>query len=82
MKPFSFRLESILNYRNYLEKKAQRDLFKAKSEVMGWEREIKRLSERRMEIAQECSEAGIRGIDAPRYQTYKTFLQKLNLHYH
>ena len=78
MKPFSFRLDSILNYRNYLEKKAQRDLFTARGKVMMWEKEIIRLSQQRVKTAQECSEEGSRGIGVPQYQLYRSFLQRLD----
>jgi len=78
MKPFSFRLDSILNYRNYLEKRAQIDVFSSRNEYIGREREIKRLSKKRMEIARGCRDEGFRGIDVPLYKIYRSFLQKLN----
>jgi len=78
MKPFSFRLDSILNYRNYLEKMAQRNLISAINEYIDWEREIERLSKKRMEIARKCSDEGFRGMDVPIYHIYRSFLQKVN----
>jgi len=78
MKLFSFRLDSILNYRNYLEKRAQRNLVNAINEYIGWEREIDRLSKRRIEIARKCSDEGFRGMDVPKYHMYRSFLQKVN----
>jgi flagellar FliJ protein len=77
MKPFSFRLDSILNYRNYLEKKAQRNLVNAINEYRGLGREIERLSKKRIEIAGKCSEEGLRGMDVPKYHIYRFFLQKV-----
>ena len=77
MKPFSFRLDSILNYRNYLEKRAQRNLVNAINEYRGLEREIERLSKKRIEIAGKCSEEGLRGMDVPKYHIYRFFLQKV-----
>jgi len=78
MKPFSFRLDSILNYRNYLEKKAQRNLANVINEYIGWEKEIDRLSKKRIEIARKCSDEGFRGMDVPKYHLYRSFLQKVN----
>lgn len=78
MKPFSFRLDSVLNYRNYLEKMAQRNLISVINEYIGWEREIERLSKKRMEIARKCSDEGFRGMDVPLYHIYRSFLQKVN----
>jgi len=78
MKRFSFRLDSILNYRNYLEKRAQRDLFNARHEHIETEKEIERLGNKRMETARECSDEGLRGMDVPLYQVYRSFLLKLN----
>jgi len=76
-KPFSFRLDSIFNYRKYLEKRAQRDLSNAKKEYIGSEKEIERLAERRVEIARTCSEEGFKGIDVSLYEIYRSFMQGL-----
>ena len=78
MKPFNFRLERILDYRKYIEKKAQGDLFNAKNECMKKEEEIQRLSMKRTEIANECSDEGFRGMVVPMYQIYQVFRQKLD----
>jgi len=78
MKQFSFNLDRILRYRIHLEKKAQGDLFHAKSEYMKRKTAVKRLIEKRMEIAKKCSNEGFKGMDVPLYQIYKSFLQKLH----
>ena len=78
MRRFSFRLDRILNYRKYLKKKAQRDLFHARNEFRSRERTIERLSRKRMEIARKCDDEGLKGIDVFQYQIYKSFLQKLS----
>ncbi len=77
MKSFSFRLKSILNYRNYLEKNAQKNLFIAKNEYSAREKEIEMLTEKRMNTAREISNEAIKGIDVWRYDFYRSFLQKL-----
>jgi len=78
MKRFSFRLNSILNYRGYLERRAQRDLFNVRNEYMEREKTVKRLAEKRREIARKRSDEGFRGIDVSLYQIYRSFLQKLD----
>jgi len=77
MKPFTFRLDKILGYRNYLSKIAQIDLFNARNECVRREKEVKRLSEKRKEIAKSCSDEGVKGIDVPKYKIYQAYLYKI-----
>lgn len=78
MKRFSFRLDSILDYRRYLEKTAQRDLVAAKNEQMLRKRAAESLAVRRGETAQACRAESFEGIDVPRYHIYKSFLLGLD----
>jgi len=78
MAPFCFRLESILKYRKYIERRAKIDLFNAKNEVLRKKKEIERLSDERVKIARERNQEGFRGINVARYQIYRSFLQKLD----
>ena len=78
MKPFKFRLDKILDYRGYLAKKAQIDLYNAQGEYDRRQKEVKRLAQTRVEVVRECKDEGIKGIDVARYQIYQAFLQKLN----
>jgi flagellar FliJ protein len=78
MKRFSFRLDSILGYRRYQEKRAQRDLFNARHEQAQRKRAAEQLADKRTETADACTEEGFKGIDVPRYHLYKTFLRSLN----
>ncbi|MEA1949367.1 MAG: flagellar export protein FliJ [Thermodesulfobacteriota bacterium] len=77
MKPFTFRLDKILDYRKYLSKIAQIDLFNAKTECIRREKKVKRLSEKRKEIAKSCIDEGVQGIDVPRYKIYLAYLYKI-----
>jgi flagellar FliJ protein len=79
MKPFTFRLQRLLNYRGYLERRAQVDLFNAKNEVRAQEEEIKKLKGTKMDIWEECSDEGARGMNVPLYQIYRSFINKLDL---
>jgi flagellar export protein FliJ len=78
MKRFSFRLDSILGYRRYQEKKAQRDLFNARHEQAQRKQVAKQLAEKRIEMGEACTEEGFKGIEVPRYHLYKSFLRGLN----
>ena len=77
MKPFTFRLDKILDYRKYLTKVAQMDLFNAKIECIRREKKVKRLSEKRKEIAKSCIDEEDKGIDVPRYKIYLSYLNKI-----
>ena len=78
MKTFSFRLDSILRYREYLEKKAMKNLFDARYEYQGLEREIERLAKKRSDTAGKCVDEGREGMDVSKYQAYLLYRQKLN----
>ena len=77
MRPFSFRLDSILRYRDYLEKRAQRDLFSAKNEYIERVKAAKRLAEEKVETGRRCKDEGFKGIDVALYQIYLSFMQGL-----
>ena len=62
MKSFSFRLDSILNYRDYLEKRAQIELFKANQELSEKKEAIKRLNKKRLEKQKNCTSEGYRVV--------------------
>jgi flagellar export protein FliJ len=78
MKAFSFRLDSILNYRKYLEKETQRELYNAWNDYRDTEKTIEKVGYERVETSKRRSEEGLKGIDVPRYQMYRAFLAKLN----
>jgi flagellar FliJ protein len=78
MKRFFFRLSSILDYRSYLEKRAQRDLINTRNEQTRRKKVAKELGDKRMDIAKECSDETFKGIDVPSYHLYTSFLQNLN----
>ena len=77
MKPYSFRLDKILDYRNYLRKKAQIDVFNARNECQKREKEVLRLVEKRAEISNKCNEEEKRGVSVPVYHTYQAYLERI-----
>jgi flagellar FliJ protein len=77
MTSFKFRLDKILDYRKYLTKVAQIELFKAKNEYIRREKQVKRLSEKRQELSKSCIEEGVKGIDVPRYRIFQAYLYKI-----
>ena len=78
MKAFSFRLESVLNYRKFLEKKAMMQLMREKKLYSEVEMLISHFKSKKSEVAKQCHLAGLNGVDASHYQTYKSYLGKLN----
>lgn len=77
MKPFSFRLDKILEYRAYLRKKAQIELFNARNECLKREKEVMRLIEKRADISKQCSEEEREGMSVPAYHTYQAYLGRI-----
>ena len=77
MKPFKFRLEKILDYKKYREKKAQIDLYNARSEFVKLEKAIENLEDVKKKIGEKCDYEEFNGIEIPRYKIYQTFLAKL-----
>jgi flagellar FliJ protein len=78
MKPYSFRLNKILDYRKYLRKRAQIDMFNARNECQKREKEVLKLIEKREEISEERSEEETKGMSVPVYQIFQAFLQKID----
>lgn len=78
MKPYSFRLNKILDYRKYLRKRAQIDVFYARNECQKREKELLELVEQRAEISEECSEEETKGMCVPVYQMFQAFMQKID----
>jgi flagellar export protein FliJ len=78
MKPYSFRLNKILDYRKYLRKRAQIDVFNARNECQKREKEVLRLVEQREGISEECSEEETKGMRVSVYQIFKAFLKKID----
>jgi len=79
MKSCNFRLDSILSYRDYLEKRAQIELFKANQELLEKKDEIEQLHKKRFEIAKKCNSEESKGVEVHRYQMYKSFLKVIDL---
>jgi len=78
MKPYSFRLNKILDYKKYLRKRAQIDVFNARNECQEREKEVLRLVDKKEGISEECSEKEIKGMSVPEYQIFKKFLNKID----
>jgi len=78
MKRFSFRLENILKYRNYMEKRVQMALLDVRNEYMRRENRVKELATIRTERIIKCRDEATRGLDVPEYKIHQAFLQKLD----
>lgn len=78
MKSYSFRLNKILDYRKYLRKRAQIDVFNARIECQKKEKEHLSLVDQRAEISEECSEEETKGMSVPVYQIFQSFMKKID----
>lgn len=78
MSPFVFRLDGVLRYRAYQEKKALVDLSHAISGRQEAKRLAHTLNEKRREMAEGCREEQTRGIRVSRYRFYMASLEKLD----
>ena len=79
MRRFSFRLESILKYRKFLEKKAMLQLAELRQAYIAIEHKIEQLTHMRSQVALTCRGAGLQGLAVPRYENYRSYLEKLRL---
>ena len=77
MKAFYFRYSKILDYRRYLEQKAQADLNAARRELVSIEKDIQQHNQKKMSIERECDAAGLKGVNVPVYHLYQTYLETL-----
>ncbi|MFH2045475.1 MAG: flagellar export protein FliJ [Pseudomonadota bacterium] len=77
MKKFSYRLEKVLRFRKYLEKKAQKKLSDTIYEYQTRENLIKDIENKQKELASNCNKEKLRGMDVVRYQNYNLYSKKL-----
>jgi len=78
MKRFSFRLESVLKYRNYMEKRAQMALLNIRNEYTVKENRVKELVTKKTESIIKCRDEATRGLNVPMYKIHQAFQQKLD----
>jgi flagellar FliJ protein len=78
MKRFRFRLDSLLGYREYLERRAQLALAQAVRELERRKEDMNRIDNQRRETARECDDASVRGVDVPLYLMYRGYMQSLD----
>jgi len=79
MRRFAYRLERVLQYRRFLEKKAMLQLSKLKQEYRRVENRIGALNFKRIQVAEKCRRKSLQGVDAANYETYQGYLQKLKM---
>ena len=77
MKPFAFRLDRILEYRRYLERRAQAALVGARQAHARDTHEVERLGRERRTVAAQCGAEGARGMEVASYHIYLRYLQTL-----
>jgi len=77
MKPFKFRLESVLKYRRFMEKKEMMRLMRHKKACDDIKKAINHLDAQRSDMARKCSRAGAQGASVFEYLSYKSYLNSL-----
>ena len=77
MKQFSFKLDKILSYREYQEKKAIKDLMVVRMECLEKEKQIEKLISKKSENIVQCKAQAIKGMEAAMYKIYQVFTKKL-----
>lgn len=80
MKPFTFRLDRLLRYREHLEKKALLDLHRARTEWARRRGAIERWKRQREQVAAQCRERGAKGMEVALSQIYWAHLKTLRRH--
>jgi flagellar export protein FliJ len=76
---FSFRLESVLNYRKFREKKAMMHLMELRRVYQGIEKKIMQLTSEKLKVAEKCRGEGEKGVDVPLYETYRSYIDRLQM---
>ena len=77
MKRFQFRLESLLRYREYLEKQAKQEVANVRSDILRCEERITRYEKDHAETTQELEEEVATGIDSKRYKHYTGYIESI-----
>lgn len=77
MKKFSFRLESLMKYRQYQELQAQQDVARAYRDVQVCEIRIHTLELAHSRTAQTLDRAAVKGITANEFKNYSDYLDGL-----
>ena len=78
MKKFSYRMESVLKYRKFREKRAILKLMEMRKAHDMIEKKITGLKNEKIEVAERCRSESFQGIDAPLYKTYTSYLGSLS----
>ena len=74
MKRFDFRLSSLLDFREYLERLAQKETAVALRDVKDSQKAIENLKEKHIQIAVELDKRILKGIKAKDLQLYSQYL--------
>ncbi len=78
MKRFDFRLNPLLNYREYGEKLAKQEVAAAYRDVKACEETIARLKSAYIQTFDEMSTCAAEGINAERFRSYYTYLDAVD----
>ncbi len=77
MKRFDFKLQPLLNYREYLERLAQQMTAKAHMDIKNCEQQIEYLRYRYIESSESLERNMLKGIDAGQFRQHHDFLNQV-----
>lgn len=77
MKRFDFKLEPLLGYRGYLEKRAKQKTAEALRDVKASEEMIEQLKKRYSECRDHLEDVTSRGVSAERFRHYQNYLDSV-----
>jgi flagellar FliJ protein len=77
MKRFDFKLEPLLGYRGYLEKRARQETAEALRKVKTSEEMIEQLKKRYAECREDLEDVTSRGVSAGRFRHYQNYLDSV-----
>jgi flagellar protein FliJ len=78
VKRFCFRLESLLRYRQYLERKSQLEVARVRAEIMACERRIDQLKKDAEVAGVDLAMESEAGVDAGRFLLFTNYLSGID----
>lgn len=77
MKRFSFRLQSLLDYKGYLERTAQQETAKARMDIVDCDKQIARLKQKLAVSGKQMDNKITKGICAREFKQHQDFLSAM-----
>lgn len=75
MRRFAFRLQPLLNFKNYKERLARQEMAKAQLDVKDCERMIESLKQSLIQSEEQMDRLSLEGMSAVRFQQFRNYLR-------